>query len=106
MMRRWRQNPQTGKMYEIKVAPRKSLGAYIQSDISPFVSPVDGTVIRTRGDLVEHEKRTGMTNDLDHLREQKHQPVALSKHERKLAISDAIERATSSGFHREVRYDD
>ncbi len=102
---KYRQDPITGKLHEVKDSRRDS-GCYIQSDISPFVSPIDGSVIRTRRELVDHEKRTGMTNDLDHLREQKHAPAKLSKHERKLAIKDAMEKTSSSGFHREVMYDE
>ena len=97
----YRQNRETGEFYEVRKVVRA--GHYIRGVFDPYVSPIDGTVIKSRGGLAEHNKRHGVTNDLDHLREQSQRKPELSKQERKDAIADAMERVSSSGFHREVR---
>jgi hypothetical protein len=65
---RWRQslNEETGKYEFIPVddAARRhgSVGASIHGDISPFVSPVDGSVVSDRAQLREHNKRNNVVN--------------------------------------------
>ena len=72
-----------------------------------FVSPIDGSHIRNSRQLADHNKRHGVSNDLDSLREQtaKAKPQEFSVKKRKDDINDAIERASSSGFSRRVRYE-
>ena len=57
-MPRWRQtkDPETGKYILVPIddAARKLEGHYIRGDIEPFVSPIDGTVINSRGQLEDH----------------------------------------------------
>ena len=98
----YRQDRETGKFVEV----RKVVGAshFIRGAFQPFVSPVDGSPISTRQQLADHNKKHGMSNDLDHLREQtqksnEKKPVGTAR-ERKLAIKDAIDRVSSSGFTR------
>ena len=111
MRRTYRQDPVTREFYEIgrEMDHQRS----IVRGFEPYLSPVDGSVIRNRSDLKEHEKRTGQTNDLDHLREQTQREVAGRKvgspgtiEERKQAIRDACERVRSSGFSRRTMYDE
>ena len=102
---RWRQDRETGKL--IEVGKTVGTGHFIRGAFVPYVSPVDGTVIKTRAGLIDHNKRNGVSNDLDSLREQAQRSndrdhEVGSKHERKLAIKDAMEQAESSGYHRRV----
>lgn len=97
----YRQDNETGKLYEVvREAPRHH--HFVRGSFQPYLSPVDGTQIHNNGQLAEHNRRNGVTNDLDHLREQstKKPSAKGSKHERKLAIKDAMERVSSSGYKR------
>ena len=82
-------------------------GHYIQSSDVNFISHIDGTHLKSRRDLVNHNRQHGVSNDLDSLREQTaraNEPIRLSQRERKNNIADAYERASSSGFSRRVEY--
>ncbi len=111
MRRRWRQDLETGELIEI-TNKRASARVHIHVDNVDFVSPIDGSRIRNNRELVSHNRKHGVTNDLDSLREQTQKARAgksetrETAHERKLAIVDAIERASSSGYHRKVEYDE
>jgi len=110
LKRSWRQDSETGKLVEITV--ERSSGVFIRGDIQPYVSPIDGSVIGSRSAERQHNARHGVSNDIDSLREKarkKNEPqqqTALDVHERKLAIKDAIERVSSSGFSRQTLYHD
>lgn len=92
--------------------PKKAVvgtrSAAIHMDLDSFVSPIDGTVISSRPGLVEHNRRHGVTNDLDSLKEKTSREMARAgnikaagtKKERVAGIRNAIERASSSGYHR------
>ncbi len=63
---RWRQDRITGKLIPTdEAAARRDAGAAVHGDITPFVSPVDGTVISDRKQLREHNKRNGYNADPD-----------------------------------------
>ena len=99
----YRQDRETGKLIEVRKVVGKS--HFIRGVFQPYVSPIDGSVIKSRGALAEHNKRHGVSNDLDHLRDQAQKSNSRTRetgtaHERKLAIKDAIERVSSSGFTR------
>jgi hypothetical protein len=92
--------------------PRKAAARFhsVHSDIDTFVSPVDSSVVNGRADLREHERRTGLTNDPDSLREQsarelaraaKH-PTAGTRRERIELIRQEFERHQSSGNNRDL----
>ena len=110
MRRTYRRDPVTGEFYEVQrqVDHQRS----IVRNFEPYLSPVDGSIIRNRSDLKEHEKRTGQTNDIDHLREVTNRENARrvkspgTMEERKQAIRDAAERVRSSGFSRRKLYDE
>ena len=110
--RRFRQDAKTGKMVEIISTPNAAHHHFVGSSFDGFVSPVDGSAISSRQQLTDHNSKHQVSNDLDHLREQAHRSIAPKKetradvHERKLAIKDAIERVSSSGFHRRRQYED
>lgn len=110
MRRRWRQDADTGKLVEILIhtgGPRvHAVGAFKE-----IISPITGERIANRAQLRDHERRTGQTNDLDSLRQQttrelNKKPNTGTKHERKMAIRDSIERASSSGYNRKAQYED
>lgn len=67
-MARWRQvfdeETQTSEFVPMDSAAvaRSSGGASIHGDITPFVSPVDGSVISDRKQLREHNKRNNVVN--------------------------------------------
>ena len=59
----WVQHPETGKLipkdeYVRPNAPKSNL--YVQADIEPFVSPLDGSVITGRRGRDEHCRRHGV----------------------------------------------
>ena len=109
-MTTYRQDRVTGEFYEV-VKTRSNREHYI-TGFDAFVSPVDGSVINNATQLREHERRTGQTNDLDHLREQAQKEVNRkivspgTVEERKQAIRDPVERVRSSGFSRRILYDE
>ena len=63
---RWRQKINedgTSEFVPLDSAARlRSTGASIHGDITPFVSPVDGTVVSDRAQLREHNKRNNVVN--------------------------------------------
>jgi len=108
MKRSYRQDAVTGKLIEIIRAKPKSIHSV--GVFQELTSPVTGERIANRAQLLDHNKRTGMTNDLDSLREQTRReneraPDMGSKHERKLAIKDAMEQRRSSGYNRNINYE-
>jgi len=109
---RWRQCAKTGEFIPIGAGHAANKAANVRSDIAPYVSPVDNSVISGRRAEREHNIRHGVSNDLDSLREQaakSNQPrteTVATRHARKLAIKDSMERAESSGFHRHINYDE
>mgnify|MGYP003643629234 CR=1 FL=1 len=100
MRTRYRQDLVTGKLIEISNERTKSVAPSIRVTES-YRSPVDGSMIRN--------KRNGVSNDRDSLNEQvqrsqnRDHTISDSK-ERKAEIRDAIERASSSGYHRNTQY--
>lgn len=91
------------------VAPR------IHADVAPFVSPIDGSIINTRAQLVAHNQRHGVSNDMDSLREktkhhlanqQGHGVQAKDKRERINMLVEAYDRASSPDFQRRKQYED
>lgn len=62
-MPRWRQCSKTNKLIPIDDAARAlNSSAVVHGDISPFVSPVDGTVVADRKQLREHNLRNNVVN--------------------------------------------
>ena len=62
-MPRWRQDAETGKLVPIDESARRVDGtAFIQGDIEPFVSPLDGSVISDRKQMREHMQRHGVVH--------------------------------------------
>lgn len=61
MRKRYIQDPKTGKLVEAKLYRRE--GHFIQGEIAPFRSNVDGTMITSRKELAEHNRRNKVTND-------------------------------------------
>tara|TARA_R110000744_G_scaffold262996_1_gene377476 strand:+ start:123 stop:458 length:336 start_codon:yes stop_codon:yes gene_type:complete len=108
MKRTYRQD-ETGKFVE--VSRERDIGVFIRDDIDPYVSPIDGSVISSRSVERQHNFRHGVSNDMDSLREktqrrnEKPAETSQDRHERKLAIKDAIERVSSSGFSRKEQYE-
>ena len=63
----WVQDPETGKLIPKEEYRRGSdYQHYIQGDIDPFVSPVDGSVISDRSHLRRHNARHGVTDKRDY----------------------------------------
>lgn len=69
MRRRWRQTKDGFVEIPVAQTGHSSAPAYIP-DIEPFKSPIDGSIINTRRQLEAHNRRHGVSNDLDSLREQ------------------------------------
>lgn len=68
----YKQDPDTKKYipkaeWEAKFGSgAKQAGFYVQADVEPFKSPIDGSIIGTRHQLTEHNKRHGVTNTRDY----------------------------------------
>ena len=112
-MSSWRQVQQPDGSYQmIEITRTPSINVFsIRADVEPFRSPVDGTMINTRTQLLAHNQRHSVTNDIDSLNEKAQrantrEPYTGSSHERKLDIADSLERVKSSGFSRKAIYDE
>jgi len=98
----------TKKGWVPKPKGRAAQSASVHMDMDSFVSPIDGTVISSRPVLEEHNRRHGVTNDLDNLREKTAREMARagnitpegSRKERIETIRNSIERASYSGYRR------
>lgn len=68
MRRSYRYDEATGKMVEYtnSWSRKEAKSAYIQGDIQPFKSSIDGTIISDRGGLRRHMKIHGVSNPLDY----------------------------------------
>lgn len=67
MRSRWVQDPKTNKLVpRDEYYRRKEQGAYIQGDIEPFVSPVDGSLISSRSHLRDHNARHGVVTQAEY----------------------------------------
>lgn len=110
--RTYRQDAETREFYEVVKQKTHGIAPSVRGDIDPYISPVDGSVISSRSGERAHNKRHGVSNDQDSLREQTEKAGRTrevspqERHERKLAIKDSMERVASSGFHRNIRYED
>lgn len=111
--RRYRQLPDGGGLVEIFNSDNASVSASIHKDIEPFKSPIDGSAINTRSQLEAHNKRHGVSNDLDSLRERsaqylksQHVDTAVNKRERIAKLVEAYDRASSPDFSRRKQYDE
>lgn len=62
MRRKYRFDEATGEMVEVTITGTQSRQHFIQADIEPFVSPADGTVIKSR----KHMRRYMKANNLVH----------------------------------------
>lgn len=94
MRRTWRQID--GKLVEVTPGANIPKSAMVKS-FDPFVSPIDGSVIRTSTDLANHNRKYKVSNDLDSLKEQtrKHQermktPYTGSREERRHALNETL----------------
>jgi hypothetical protein len=95
----------------IEKPKRTSRHHFVQGDIQPFVSPVDGSIVSSNAGLRDHNRQHGVTNDPDSLKEK----TERSQHrvsdegqrkERVAALLDSYERAQSSGYSRRTEYDE
>jgi hypothetical protein len=107
--RTYRQNPDTKEWVEVERGHRKETVGY--ASFESFVSPIDGRRVRNVKELTEHNRRHGVTNDIDSLREKgrrelNRKPNTGNKKERVAALVDAYDRVQSSGFSRRIKYDD
>jgi len=66
-MSRWIQDPITHKLVPRDQYVRPSTKTHdIQPDIAPFISPIDKSVISSRSQLREHNKKHNVTNASDY----------------------------------------
>ena len=57
MRRRYIQDRETGKLREVTTERTSRLTPFIQDDIEPFVSHVDGSIISSRSKLRQHNRQ-------------------------------------------------
>ena len=107
MRRSYRYDPTVDKMVEYTNSwSRKQESAYVQPDIQPFLSPIDGTIISSRGGLRRHMQKHDvvMTDDYRESRESRRAEQRLKQGgvhpsqvaERKRTISDACEHVRNT----------
>ncbi len=60
MRKRYIQDPETGKLVPASEYRRRGKSHQVMEDIEPFVSPVDGSIISSRKDLREHNRRNNV----------------------------------------------
>lgn len=70
MRRRYIQDPKTGKLIPAALYRRHDRIHYIQGEIEPFRSHVDGTMITSRRELREHNERNGVVDGGEVLQDQ------------------------------------
>lgn len=68
----YRFNEETGEMEVVakREGGLRSRAPAIHAPFEPFRSPVDGSVIKNPRQLAEHNRRNGVSNDPDSLKEQ------------------------------------
>lgn len=68
MQRSYRYDDESGEMVEYtnSWSRKEAMSAYVQPDIEPFKSTIDGTLITSRGTLRRHMKRHNVVNPLDY----------------------------------------
>jgi len=68
MRRSYRYNAEKGEMVELVTSwsRKEARSAYIQPDITPFKSSIDGTIISSRGGLRRHMAKHNVVNPLDY----------------------------------------
>lgn len=101
MRRKYVYDESTGEMVEVTMMGEKSRQHFIQPDIQPFVSPADGTIIKSRQHLRSYMKRNNLAHYDDFKdtqgarireREKFHQGTdRKSVEQRRQAISDSFE---------------
>lgn len=75
-------------------------GVFIIPDIEPFISPVDGKIIKTRSQLREHNREHGVTNQRDYSEsffEKKH-----NEHHKNMRGGSASDKAERIEIMREL----
>ena len=101
--RSYRYNAERDEMVELTTSwsRKEAQSAYVQPDITPFLSPIDGTIISSRGGLRRHMKKHDVVNTSDYkehtakaakereMRNNGTHPALIA--ERKRTISDACE---------------
>lgn len=65
----WVQDPDTGKLVPKEEWRGRRGKVYIQGDIDPFISPIDGRTISSRSGLREHNAQHGVTDSRDYSKE-------------------------------------
>ena len=83
---------------------------YVGNDMAPMYLRDSDTVINSKSHLREYEKRTGLTQDIDSLREQGQRELSRAanirpegtRRERIALIKQEFERAESSGNNRNL----
>lgn len=66
LRRRWRWNPDLNQLVEVSLEENQAPRSHeIMTDIEPFKSPVDGTIVSGRRALRDHNKRNNVTNAAD-----------------------------------------
>jgi hypothetical protein len=106
----WGEDEQGKKTWVEK--PRKKEGRfhYVGNDMAPMYLRDSDTVINSKSHLREYEKRTGLTQDLDSLREQQQRELSRAanirpegtRRERIALIRDEFARAESSGNNKDL----
>ena len=65
----WIQDPETGKLIPKEEYRRRTVAhdkSFVQGDLEPFMSPIDGKMIYSRRQLKEHNKKHGVTDMRDY----------------------------------------
>lgn len=98
MRKRYIQDPVTLKLVPAELYRRQHSAHYVQEEIKPFWSPVDGSMITSRKELREHNARNGVVNaegigEVHRRRQEINKSIQEGTYDRKRRV-DAVKFAT------------
>lgn len=67
MRRKFVYDPELKKMVEVETRDTRKVSHFIQTDITPFVSPIDGKIIGSRSQLREHMFKHDVVDRRDYI---------------------------------------
>lgn len=110
MRRKFVYDPETKGMVEVETRDTRRVSHFIQADIAPFASPIDGTVIGSRKKLREHMLKHDVVDRRDYVEHRKKMEAdrnlrVSGKHpeivaQRRQQINDAFERTRNEHIAR------
>jgi hypothetical protein len=100
MKKTYRHDPKTGKMYLVSQTRTLPKSATVRCDeIERFKSPVDGTIIGTERELLQHNQRNNVSNDLDSLKEKAARQLDYQRNPEKQIDQQKLNKRVAESYH-------